>query len=281
LLTPRKMDDEDEMRMLRQSKMYTYQKGDWDNAESNRKDIAMEEADQEDEDLEEHQFSSVHNNPVVGTEYPLMQTAIPPPLHSTNYKEEKTEITKQKCSRKDKKKKREEKSEFKKAGESESSDNEDDSHIFEQRIPDTELIKMQQYVNHNQGSVFLDDEENEKEKDNILDELATMKKKQKLKAKLLNRDDSLNDENEGIVPEKVVPEDFGTTKKEINKKEKIKLFSNVKRKKMEVKNPKLIQRHDIDVEEEDDDLIGPPIPKEILLAQEQEEEEKKESDNVK
>ena len=266
------MDDEEEMRMLRQSKAYQNEKGDWANAEKKRTMAENADNDIMNEDVpDDHQISSVHAE--------SMQNVTPKvPVQEYSDFNDKPHMNipksgKEKKNKKPKKgkKKREDKSDFKKAGESDSSDEDHGLSTIQQKIPDTKLIKMQRYVDHNQGSVFLDQEEDEKDKDDIINELSTLQKKKRLKAKLLGKEDSNVDNQD---EDEVVPEQFGKVKLGINKKEKINLFSKVKRVKVEVNNSNLVQRHDFDIEEEEDDLVGPPIPKEILLAQEHPEESK-------
>ena len=160
-----------------------------------------------------------------------------------------------------------EKSEFRKAGESESSDSENDLKQFEPKLTDTELIKRQRYVDHNQGNAFMD-EDGSKETEEILNSLSTQQKKQKLKEKLLNKNLLSTDIIDAEVDEEAIPLDFGKNKAVLGNKEKFKLFSRVKRDIVQVEETNLIKRHDIDVDE-DDDLIGPPIPKDILFSKDE------------
>lgn len=263
------MDDEDEMKMLRQSRMYQ-QRGDWNQPPNSGRNDQMDESSEElNEDPPEDQaFSSVHA--VSSTKkYDKKITKDFPDFNAPPKRQGASEADQLKKSKKDKKKKkrREEKSEFKRAGESDSSDSDNGLQSVQQKIPDTELIKMQRYVNHNQGIAFLDEEE-DKDQEDVLLELSAQQKKQRLKAKLLGKEDAQ-------VEEKATPNEFGKFKLGLNDKQKVKLFSQVKRKNVEVENQNLTKRHDIDIEE-DEELIGPPIPKEILLAQETPQEDEAE-----
>mmetsp|Transcript_32825 Transcript_32825/g.37567 ORF Transcript_32825/g.37567 Transcript_32825/m.37567 type:complete len:771 (+) Transcript_32825:86-2398(+) len=166
--------------------------------------------------------------------------------------------------------KRKEKQSFRKVGDSESSDDDDGLQEIQARIPDTELIKMQRYVDHNEGIAFMDDD-NHMEKPEPVEVLTTQQKRQKLREKLLNTNAS--DVLDPII-EDIIPEKFGKTKNSLKQKEKIKLFSRVKRENVEVESKNLIKRHDIDMDE-DEDLVGPPIPMEILFAKNEEEPHEK------
>ena len=266
------MDDEEEMRMLRQSSRFQQQKLGY-NAINKGQNELVDDQDEDENDIEQD-----FDQPT-----PQQQSSKPKNSHIKSreeYEQEKREkkAKKHKKSKKSKKKrkKRDEKSKFKLEGESSDSSSEDAfENLNKSKITDTELVKKQRYLNINQGLMF-------NENDNLEEtsiKLSTEQRKSMLKSKLLhpNKDEFGNKHKRA---EDIIPDDFGKIETKMGQKEKFRLFSKVKKQKVaEFKEPQIIQRNTIDIEEDEDDLIGPPIPKEILMNQN---DNKPESDeNVK